>query len=162
MALILCPECKKEISDRATACPHCGLPSPAAKKSSACNAHTALAQYNAWFTEVTGYKNEAIESKARYTARDKNATRYGGGRNDYLDLDNLINALHRFCMELNRRSTVLQRQIADGNPPSDAVCANQLRAAEDTLQSLRLSFKTRKAGGFTPGYTHKNPADSSY
>jgi DNA helicase-4 len=27
MALITCPECKKRISDRAEACPHCGLPS---------------------------------------------------------------------------------------------------------------------------------------
>ena len=26
MALINCPECKKEISDKATACPHCGCP----------------------------------------------------------------------------------------------------------------------------------------
>jgi DNA helicase-4 len=26
MPLILCPECKKEISDRAESCPHCGLP----------------------------------------------------------------------------------------------------------------------------------------
>jgi len=28
MALINCPECSKEISDRAGACPHCGLPLP--------------------------------------------------------------------------------------------------------------------------------------
>ena len=27
MALIECPECGKEISDRAEFCPHCGLPS---------------------------------------------------------------------------------------------------------------------------------------
>ena len=26
MALIKCPECKKEISNKATACPHCGCP----------------------------------------------------------------------------------------------------------------------------------------
>lgn len=26
MALIKCPECSREISDRATACPHCGVP----------------------------------------------------------------------------------------------------------------------------------------
>lgn len=26
MALIACPECKNMISDRANACPHCGLP----------------------------------------------------------------------------------------------------------------------------------------
>jgi uncharacterized membrane protein HdeD (DUF308 family) len=26
MALINCPECQKEISDQATACPHCGHP----------------------------------------------------------------------------------------------------------------------------------------
>lgn len=27
MALIVCPDCKKQISDRADRCPHCGLPS---------------------------------------------------------------------------------------------------------------------------------------
>lgn len=26
MALISCPECGKEISDKVTACPHCGYP----------------------------------------------------------------------------------------------------------------------------------------
>lgn len=26
MALIICPDCKKQISDRADRCPHCGLP----------------------------------------------------------------------------------------------------------------------------------------
>lgn len=26
MALVECPECKKEVSDQATACPHCGYP----------------------------------------------------------------------------------------------------------------------------------------
>ena len=26
MALIPCPECKREISDRAESCPHCGCP----------------------------------------------------------------------------------------------------------------------------------------
>ena len=70
MALIICPECNERISDLATVCPHCGLPSPAAKKPSACNAHTALAQYNAWFTEVTGYKNEAIEAKVPITCEE--------------------------------------------------------------------------------------------
>ncbi len=27
MALIICPECGKQISDKSVACPHCGLPS---------------------------------------------------------------------------------------------------------------------------------------
>ena len=26
MALVVCPECKNRISDRADKCPHCGLP----------------------------------------------------------------------------------------------------------------------------------------
>ena len=30
MALITCPECNQQISDRATACPHCGYPLPVA------------------------------------------------------------------------------------------------------------------------------------
>jgi len=31
MALINCPECKKEISDKAQSCPHCGCPINAIK-----------------------------------------------------------------------------------------------------------------------------------
>ena len=31
MALIKCPECRKEISDKATNCPHCGMPINSAK-----------------------------------------------------------------------------------------------------------------------------------
>ena len=30
MALISCPECKREVSDRAESCPHCGCPLAAA------------------------------------------------------------------------------------------------------------------------------------
>ena len=26
MALIMCPDCKREVSDKAEACPHCGCP----------------------------------------------------------------------------------------------------------------------------------------
>ena len=26
MAIIFCPECKKEVSDQAASCPHCGFP----------------------------------------------------------------------------------------------------------------------------------------
>jgi hypothetical protein len=32
MALIKCPECGKEISDKAASCPHCGIPNANAKK----------------------------------------------------------------------------------------------------------------------------------
>ena len=28
MALIKCPECEKDISDKSKACPHCGFPFP--------------------------------------------------------------------------------------------------------------------------------------
>jgi predicted amidophosphoribosyltransferase len=37
MALIECPECKKEISDKAAACPQCGCPIPSAQPAAACN-----------------------------------------------------------------------------------------------------------------------------
>ncbi len=32
MALISCPECKKEVSDKAESCPHCGCPLSAKPK----------------------------------------------------------------------------------------------------------------------------------
>ena len=31
MALVTCPECKKEVSDSADACPHCGFVNPGLK-----------------------------------------------------------------------------------------------------------------------------------
>jgi DNA helicase IV len=47
MPLILCPECKKEISDRAEFCPHCGLPAKhfgisAKKENTTTTANTSL------------------------------------------------------------------------------------------------------------------------
>ena len=52
MALIKCPECGKEISDRASACPHCGYP---------------LQEYVAPPTEyrVIAYVGESIKPKVR-------------------------------------------------------------------------------------------------
>lgn len=41
MALIVCPECKKNISDMAGACPHCGYPTEG-KKSGASSGFSAL------------------------------------------------------------------------------------------------------------------------
>lgn len=40
MALINCSECGKEISGKATACPHCGNPMPPASESSSASAQT--------------------------------------------------------------------------------------------------------------------------
>jgi uncharacterized membrane protein YvbJ len=41
MALITCPECKRDISDKAAACPHCGAPRDAAPDSPAERARSA-------------------------------------------------------------------------------------------------------------------------
>lgn len=38
MALIVCPECRREVSDKALACPHCGLPAPSQAHASVANA----------------------------------------------------------------------------------------------------------------------------
>ena len=47
MALIRCPECNKEISDKADACPHCGFPITSPKN----NAPTPMT----WLSEKNGF-----------------------------------------------------------------------------------------------------------
>jgi hypothetical protein len=42
MALIECPECKREISDKADSCPHCGYPIDKKIKLNVSNAHVSL------------------------------------------------------------------------------------------------------------------------
>ena len=46
MALITCPECGKEISDKAKVCPNCGAPTPSAIKKKE-NTKAAV-WYNSW------------------------------------------------------------------------------------------------------------------
>ena len=36
MALLICNECKKHVSDRAVVCPHCGTPGPSGQQRTAC------------------------------------------------------------------------------------------------------------------------------
>lgn len=50
MALIKCPECGKEISDKASACPNCGCPSSEFKEKEA-NAAEGL-QQPVWSLEI--------------------------------------------------------------------------------------------------------------
>lgn len=54
MPLILCPECKREISDKAVACPGCGYPirepSISSTFSSATTVKTAGTVFAAWLT----------------------------------------------------------------------------------------------------------------
>ncbi|MDO4795349.1 MAG: hypothetical protein Q4A28_05335 [Brachymonas sp.] len=55
MALILCPECKRRISDQALACPHCGLPQPlSSRKEAVESAHEPFLQSKTAQTAVKG------------------------------------------------------------------------------------------------------------
>ncbi len=44
MALIICPECKKEYSDRAAACPNCGCPTNTSASPAGNNSHTFISE----------------------------------------------------------------------------------------------------------------------
>ena len=45
MALILCPECNREISDRAPNCPHCGCPIAAPNQAPAPDRSAEIQKY---------------------------------------------------------------------------------------------------------------------
>ena len=57
MALIICPECKKQISDKAAACPNCGLPAAYFHAASA----TATTNADAIIEPVLPAKKEEIQ-----------------------------------------------------------------------------------------------------
>lgn len=44
MALIVCPECRREVSDKAHSCPHCGLPAPGLARNATTNEPGAVLQ----------------------------------------------------------------------------------------------------------------------
>jgi hypothetical protein len=50
MALIECTECKKQISDKASACPQCGAPVSATSNSQSANTVSAPKKKTSWFT----------------------------------------------------------------------------------------------------------------
>ena len=56
MALIICPECGREISDQATACPHCGFPVQS-------HIQTQTESYSI-LLDITGDEQQAEEMKS--------------------------------------------------------------------------------------------------
>ncbi len=57
MALIICPECKKEFSDKATACPNCGCPTKVIVKT---DASTILHELQGVNGQIELYENRII------------------------------------------------------------------------------------------------------
>ncbi len=56
MALIACPECNKQVSDQAPACPHCGFPisRPASKPNGAVQLMNCPDCNNGWVQSACG------------------------------------------------------------------------------------------------------------
>ena len=80
MALIPCPECEKEVSDMAVACPHCGFPVAAAirhavseltEDTSAKSVRQlhAKARLTTWGERYTGVQREEIDENASFIDR---------------------------------------------------------------------------------------------
>lgn len=67
MALIICPECKKEISDKADICIHCGFPIKTFIKSSAPNS----CNINGIVYDLTKIYNSIPVTKDEYSRLDK-------------------------------------------------------------------------------------------
>ena len=156
MAMIFCPECSRRISDKAAACPYCGLPSPARQAKSVGDLLGILERYDAMLEEAKKYRDDILEHKNRHMATHRADPRRGK-RYDYSRLDELATAAHRAATDITKRRDMLRAQLESVNPPAPAVCDLHIRAVEDTMKALQLSYTTLKAGGFTPEYVHHDP-----
>ena len=63
MALIVCPECRREVSDKALSCPHCGLPAPS-------QAHAPVANASSPSRTAEGSTEKAASRDACIVAED--------------------------------------------------------------------------------------------
>lgn len=68
MALFKCPECEKEISDKATTCPHCGFPLKELSTSSNTNPPEQKMQKTKGSNRVTKNSHERFEFVANEKA----------------------------------------------------------------------------------------------
>ena len=156
MALIFCPECNRAISEKAAACPFCGFPSPAGKGKSVADLLGILERYDTVIEEAKKYRDDILENKNRHMATHRADPRRGR-RYDYSRLDELATTAHRTANAAIKRRDMLHAQMATANPPAVAVCELHIRAMEETMQAIRLSYQTLRASGFTPGYVHRDP-----
>ena len=63
MALIKCPECGKSISDKASKCPHCGIPSEYF-----CNVNTDAVNHDLSAIDYKGLSNVLISFHSDYVS----------------------------------------------------------------------------------------------
>ena len=67
MALIKCPECELQVSDKALSCPHCGYPmKKESEKKSRGKSKTKRMRLPNGFGSITELKRENLRNKNRY------------------------------------------------------------------------------------------------
>ena len=143
MALITCPECKKQVSSLAPACPHCGLPHPAGHGKAARDDKALLAR-------LLAGKQTLLEMRARFLKRFPDRPTKG-----YKELNAFLDSLLSWAQELERKAGNVRGMIAQGKPLTPGGYDSYERELCGFLRAAEVGELTYR--NFTPKYTLIDP-----
>ena len=143
MALISCPECKKQVSSLAPACPHCGFPEPAKHQKNQRSMQDLLHRH----LEV---KQKLLDMRERFIARFPKRPRPG-----YDELNSFIQSLLEFSKAIDIRVGSLRGMIQSGKSLSPDGFNLLSKEIESFLRSAEVGEMTYR--NFTPKYTLIDP-----
>jgi DNA helicase IV len=117
MSLIMCPECKNQISDKAEICPHCGLPHTyiPEKLNDTMSVKESAAVYNVAKKEITEY-NKSIpffSNRHTYIPRSETKSFYEKYNNKSITLVELYKNVETFNDELISRQLIEYKSFFD-------------------------------------------------
>ena len=156
MALISCPECKRQISDRAAACPHCGYPSPAKGTSDGGGSIKALlARYEAWQAQAERYRDE-VDAHIR-THMGAHHSRPWETRYEYRELRSFVRACHTCAGSIAERVASIRAFLASGATPQPKQFDYYTTLFQNNLHALQIEYNALKAKGFAPEIILSDP-----
>ena len=143
MALIPCPECKRNVSSLAAACPHCGFPEPAKHQKT-------IRDDKALLDRLLAGKRTLLELRERFVARFPLRP-----PKEYRELNFFLDSLFSWAEELERRAENVRGMIAQGKPLTPGSYDFYERDLASFLRSAEVGEKTYR--NFTPKYTLTDP-----
>ena len=149
MALISCPECKRQISDKAAACPHCGYPSPARGAQAGGGMQELLSQYEAWQAQIERYCREVSERMETHK-REHPVLRPWEMRYDYGELRSFLTDAQASAKTIAQRIGEIRAYMASGKTPNPRQFDFYTQSFRGQVSGLEIAYRTLKGKDFAP------------